>query len=80
MPKEAMQYKQLTKGDEPVMNPLETVKLVEVTVVLAIETYSTESVAVCGMDYLDVPKGSEAQVIGWSERELVAIPAPEAKQ
>lgn len=59
------------------MKPLETVKLIEVTLVLAIETYSTESVAVCGMDYLDIPTGSEAQLIGWSERELVAIPAPE---
>lgn len=62
------------------MKPLETVRLVEVTLVLAIETYTTGPVAVCGMDYLDVPKGSDAQLIGWSERELVAIPAPEVKQ
>lgn len=56
------------------MKPLETVRLVEVTLVLAIETYSTESVAVCGMDYVDVPGGNDAQLIGWSERELSVVP------
>lgn len=56
------------------MKPLETVRLVEVTLVLAIETYSTESVAVCGMDYIDVPPGNDAQLIGWSERELTIAP------
>lgn len=61
------------------MKPLETVRLVEVTLVLAIETYSTESVVVCGMDYLHT-EGCEAKIIGWCERELVAIPAPEVKQ
>jgi hypothetical protein len=60
------------------MKPLETVRLVELTLVLAIETYSTESNAVCGMDYINVVDG-DAQIIGWSERELVAIPEAEVK-
>jgi hypothetical protein len=52
---------------------LETVRLVEVTVVLAIETYRTEpSPLVCGMDYLDV--GNDAQLVGWCERELTVTP------
>jgi hypothetical protein len=49
------------------MKALETVKLIEVTLVLAIETYGTEQMF-CGMDYLVVQ--DEAQVLGCSEREL----------
>jgi hypothetical protein len=53
------------------MKALETVKLIEVTLVLAIETYGTEQMF-CGMDYLVVQ--DEAQVLGWSERELEVRP------
>lgn len=49
---------------------LEETTLVEVTVVLAISTYGNDHV--CGMDYLK-PVDS-AEIIGWSERELVVIP------
>jgi hypothetical protein len=49
------------------MKALETVKLIEVTLVLAIETYGTEQMF-CGMDYIVVR--DEAQVLGCSEREL----------
>jgi hypothetical protein len=50
---------------------LETVKLIEVTLVLSIETYGVEQMF-CGMDYLVVQ--DEAQVLGWSERELQVTP------
>ena len=53
------------------MKALETVKLIEVTLVLSIETYGTEQMF-CGMDYLVVQ--DEAQVLGCSERELQVIP------
>ena len=50
---------------------LETVKLIEVTLVLAIETYGAEQMF-CGMDYIKTE--DEAQVLGWSERELEIKP------
>ena len=50
---------------------LETVKLIEVTLVLAIETYGSEQM-LCGMDYIKTE--DEAQVLGWSERELEVKP------
>ena len=54
---------------------LETVKLVEVTVVLAIETYTDrENTTVCGMDYINVEPGCDAQIIGWTERLLNVTP------
>jgi hypothetical protein len=49
------------------MKALETVKLVEVTLVLSIETYGGNQ-TLCGMDYIVVQ--DEAQVLGWSERDL----------
>jgi hypothetical protein len=52
------------------MKALETTKLVEVTLVLAIETYVTDHDGICGMDFITA--GDEAQVIGWSERTLEA--------
>jgi hypothetical protein len=52
------------------MKALETTKLVEVTLVLAIETYSDNHDGVCGMDYITA--GDEARVIGCSERTLKA--------
>lgn len=52
------------------MKALSTTKLVEVTLVLAIETYSDNHDGVCGMDYITA--GDEAQIIGWSERTLEA--------
>jgi len=53
------------------MKALETVKLIEVTLVLAIETYGSEQM-LCGMDYIKTE--DEAQVLGWSERELEVKP------
>jgi len=53
------------------MKALETVKLIEVTLVLAIETYGAEQMF-CGMDYIKTE--DEAQVLGWSERELEIKP------
>ena len=53
------------------MKALETVKLIEVTLVLAIETYGTQQMF-CGMDYIVVQ--DEAQVLGWSEHELQITP------
>ena len=50
---------------------LETVKLIEVTLVLAIETYGAEQM-LCGMDYIVLQ--DEAQMLGCSERELEVKP------
>ena len=52
------------------MKALETTKLVELTIVIAIETYSTDHDGICAMDY--VTAGDEAQIIGWNERTLTA--------
>lgn len=49
------------------MKALETIKLMEVTIVLSIETYGAKQM-LCAMDYLTV--NDDAQIIGWSEREL----------
>jgi hypothetical protein len=53
------------------MKALETVKLIEVTLVLAIETYGSEQM-LCGMDYIVLQ--DEAQMLGCSERELEIKP------
>jgi len=53
------------------MKALETVRLIEVTLVLSIETYGAEQMF-CGMDYIKTE--DEAQVLGWSERELEVRP------
>jgi hypothetical protein len=50
------------------MKALETTKLVEVTLVLAIETYGENHTSVCGMDYITA--SGEARIIGWSEQTL----------
>jgi hypothetical protein len=50
---------------------LETVRLIEVTLVLAIETYGSEQM-LCGMDYIVLQ--DEAQMLGCSERELEIKP------
>jgi hypothetical protein len=50
------------------MKALATTKLVEITLVLAIETYSDDHDGVCAMDYITT--AGEAQVIGWDERTL----------
>ena len=50
---------------------LETVRLIEVTLVLAIETYGSEQM-LCGMDYIVLQ--DEAQMLGCSERELEVKP------
>ena len=52
------------------MKALETTKLIEITLVVAIETYATDHDGVCAMDYITA--GDEAQIIGWSERTLEA--------
>jgi hypothetical protein len=59
---------------ETVMKALETVKLVEVTLVLSIETYGGNQ-TLCGMDHIVVQ--DEAQVLGWSERDLEIKPKEE---
>ena len=59
------------------MKALETTKLVEVTLVLAIEMYEADSDSVCGMDYLTTV--GEAKIIGWSERDLEIKPKEEGQ-
>lgn len=55
------------KSDYSFYNALETVQIVELTLVLAVETYGTNQVC-CSMDYVTVDPA--ASIIGWSEREL----------
>jgi hypothetical protein len=50
------------------MKALETTKLVELTIVIAIETYGTDNDGVCAMDYITA--NHEAEIVGWSERTL----------
>ena len=58
----------ITDNSESQLNKImATVQLIELTLVVAIETY-VESSDVSAMDYLTV--ASEAQIIGWHEREL----------
>lgn len=52
------------------MKALATTKLVEITLVLAIETYSDNHDGVCAMDYITT--AGEANIIGWDERTLEA--------
>ncbi len=59
------------------MKALATTKLVEVTLVLAIETYSDNNDMVCAMDYITT--ASEASIIGWDERTLEATYKGETK-
>ena len=54
---------------------LETVKLIEITLVLSVETYGGNSDHISAIDYLTTH--SDAELIGWSERELIAIEKPE---
>lgn len=49
---------------------LETTKLIEITLVIAIETYDGNNDGVCAMDYITT--ASDAEVIGWNERTLTA--------
>jgi len=49
---------------------LATTKLVELTMLVAIETYDGDFVGVCAMDY--VTASHEAQIIGWNERIVIA--------
>jgi hypothetical protein len=52
---------------------METVKLVEVTLVLAIETYSADNHdMVSGLDYIEITP--EAHLIGWAERDMAISP------
>ena len=52
------------------MKALETTKLVELTNVIAIETYGTNHDGVCAMDYITA--SHEAEIVGWNERTLTA--------
>jgi hypothetical protein len=52
------------------MKALETTKLVELTIVIAIETYGTNHDGVCAMDYITA--SHEAEIVGWNERTLIA--------
>ena len=56
------------------MKALEEVKLVEVTLVLAVNSSYN---ALCGMDYIVVH--DEAQLLGWSERDLEVKPKEEGQ-
>ena len=58
------------------MKALETVKLVEVTLVLSIETYGGNQ-TLCGMDYITVH--DDAQVLGCSECDLEVKPKEEGQ-
>ena len=50
---------------------LDTVKIVELTLVIAIET-DGQDVSVCAMDYLTAH--NDAAIIGWSEQTLTVAP------
>jgi hypothetical protein len=52
------------------MKTLATTKLVELTMLVAIETYDGNFVGVSAMDYITTE--SDAKVIGWDERLVVA--------
>ena len=52
------------------MKALATVKLIEITLVVAIEAYNENHDGVCAMDYLTA--SHEAEIIGWNERTLIA--------
>jgi len=52
------------------MKALATVKLIEITLVVAIETYCENHDTVCAMDYITA--SHEAEIIGWNERTLIA--------
>ena len=52
------------------MKTLETTKLIEITMLVAVETYDGNFVGVSVMDYITT--ASEAQVIGYSERAVTA--------
>ena len=56
------------------MKALEEVKLVEVTLVLAVNSSYN---ALSGMDYIVVH--DEAQLLGWSERDLEVKPKEEGQ-
>jgi hypothetical protein len=61
----------------PTMKALEEVKLVEVTLVLAEVTLVLHTTHLCGMDYIVVH--DEAQLLGWSERDLEVKPKEEGQ-
>ena len=52
------------------MKTLETTKLIEITMLVAVETYDGNFVGVSAMDYITT--ATEAQVIGYSERAVTA--------
>ena len=56
------------------MKAIEEVKLVEVTLVLALPSYYD---ALSGMDYITVQ--DDAQILGWSERDLEIKPKEEGQ-
>ena len=59
------------------MKALSTTKLIEVTLVLAIETHMEIPVSVSAIDYIEVH--SDAKIIGWTEQELEATYKGEPK-
>jgi|APGre2960657373_1045057.scaffolds.fasta_scaffold379221_1 hypothetical protein len=52
------------------MKTLETTKLIEITMLVAVDTYDGNFVGVSAMDYITT--ASEAQVIGYTERTVIA--------
>ncbi len=67
----ALLHRQLTRQTmKSEVKALASVKLVEITLVLAIETYSDNHDGVCAMDYITT--SSDVEVIGWDERTLEA--------
>lgn len=63
-------YQTTSNKGENMIKALATTKLVEITLVLAIETYGAPHDMVCAMDYITTP--SEVRIIGWSEKTLEA--------
>lgn len=59
------------------MKALATTKLIEITLIVAIETYEENHNGVCAMDYITT--AGEAQIIGWHERTLEATYKGETK-
>ena len=52
---------------------IENIKLVEVTIVIAVQTFDGNEM-VSGMDYISVDD-AWATVVGWDERDLMIVPA-----
>ena len=61
--------------DKEIIKALEFTKLIEITLVVAIEGCFEHFEMISAMDVLDV--SGEATIIGWTERDLIMVPKPE---